>query len=111
MANAEQEAEEYRASFAAEHEAEAVPEQEVAAAEDSDFDIDDFDWSRPDPEEKVAAQRALVESFETKKEAEDATIEALQQRLEEDAAPHRALAAAWRRKEGGIDGARPSGSK
>ncbi|KAK1683912.1 hypothetical protein QYE76_044760 [Lolium multiflorum] len=70
-----------------------------------------------EPEEKAAEHRALVESFETLKKAEDAANKALRQQLLEDAAVHRALAAARRmerwameklRREGGNDGAGPS---
>jgi hypothetical protein len=66
----------------------------AAAAEDSDSDIS---WSSddpdaPTPEEKPAEQRTLVESFETLKD--EAANARLEQCLQEDAAAHRAIAAA-----------------
>jgi hypothetical protein len=60
-------------------------------------DDDDFDWNGADPKEKAAQQRALVASFEMLKKAEDATNEALRQRLLEDVAAHRALETTRRR--------------
>jgi hypothetical protein len=61
-------------------------------------------------------QRVLVESFETLKKVEAVDNEALRQRLVEDAAVHRALAAARQaaeklRREGGNDGAGTSDGK
>jgi hypothetical protein len=87
--------------------------REAAAAED---DSSEFDWSSnkgPDPEDKAAEQRALVESFETLKKTEDAAKETLRQCLLEDAAAHRALAAARQTtqkltREGCNDGDGPS---
>jgi hypothetical protein len=118
IADAEQEVEEEWAAHAA-FDAEGERHREAADAKDeSDDDDFEFEWNGPDPEEKAAQQRALVESFEMLKKAEDATNKALRERMLEDAATHRALAAAWRmerlaaeklrRREGGSDGAGPS---
>ncbi|KAK1626239.1 hypothetical protein QYE76_000554 [Lolium multiflorum] len=118
MPDAEQKAEEERAAHAA-FDAEQERRREAAAAENASGDSDfEWDYDGPDPKEKAAKQRALVESFETLKKAEDAANEALRQRLLEDAAAQRALAAAQRmerraaeklrRREGGNDGVGPS---
>jgi hypothetical protein len=85
----------------------------TATAEDDDSDIS---WSSddpdtPTPEEKAAEQRALVDSFETLKKTEDAANERLRLCPLEDAAAHRALAAARQTREGRNDGDGPSGSK
>jgi hypothetical protein len=71
---------------------------EAAAAEDdsSDFDWSSDDPSEPNPEERAAEQRALVDSFETLKKAEDSANKAPRQQMLEDASAHRAVAAAWR---------------
>lgn len=89
----EKEAEEERAAHAV---VDAELEQRrlaAAAAEDSDSKIS---WSSddpdaPTPEERVAEQRAIVESFETLKD--DAANTRLEQCLQEDAAAARR----WRR--------------
>ncbi|KAK1603533.1 hypothetical protein QYE76_000104 [Lolium multiflorum] len=111
MAGTEQEAEEDRAAF-------AVEEQhlrEAATAEESDDD--DFNWSRPDSEEKPAQQRVLVASFKTLKKTEDDANKAMRRWLLEDVAAHRAPATARQierqaaeklRREGGNDRTEPS---
>jgi hypothetical protein len=76
MIDAEQEAEEERAAHVA-FDAEMERCREAAAAEDDSFDID---WSsddpdEPTPEERTVEQRALVDSFETLKKAEDVANE------------------------------------
>ena len=95
LALAEEEAEEERAAHAA---VDAELEQRrlaaAAAAEDSDSEIS---WSSddpdaPTPEERAAEQRAIIESFETLKDG--AANARLEQCLQEDAAAHRAIAAA-----------------
>jgi hypothetical protein len=50
---------------------------EMAAAEDESNDDFEWDWNRPDPEEKVTKRKALVESFETLKKTEDVDNETL----------------------------------
>jgi hypothetical protein len=91
---------------------------EAAVAEDDSSDIDWYsdDPNEPTPEERAAGQRVLVDSFEALKKAEDVANEALLQRLIEDSAAHRALAAARRaakkqRRVGRNDGFRPSDHK
>jgi hypothetical protein len=74
----------------------STPRGNTAVGEDDDSDIS---WSSDDPDaptsgEKAAEQRALVDSFETLKNAEDAANETLRWCLLENVAAHRALAAA-----------------
>jgi hypothetical protein len=104
MTDVEQEADEKRAAHAA-FNAEQERCREVAAAEDESND-DDFecDWNGLDPEEKVVEQRALVESFETLKKAEDAVNKAMRHRLLEDAT----AAEHWRPHDGWSGGRRRS---
>jgi hypothetical protein len=117
FAEAEKEAEEQRAvhtAFDAEMEQRRLAA--AAVAEDSNSDIS---WSSDDPdaptlEERAVEQRAIVESFETLKD--DAANARLQQCLQEDAAVHRAIAAAQeaaekQARERRNDGAGPSDSK
>ena len=117
LALAVQEAEEELAGHAAlDAELEQRRLAAAAAAEDSDSEIS---WSSddpdaPTPEEKAAEQRALVESFETLKD--EAANARLEQCLQEDAAAHRAIAAAREAAEKQAterrnDGAGPSGTK
>jgi hypothetical protein len=115
LAEAEKEAEEERATHAAfDAEMERCRQVAAAATENPDSDIS---WSSdgpnaPTPKERAAEQRAIVESFETLKD--DATNARLRQCLLEDAAAHRALAAAReaaekQARERRNDGANPSG--
>jgi hypothetical protein len=117
LAEAEKEAQEELAGHAAlDAELEQRRLAAAAAAEDSDSEIS---WSSddpdaPTPEERAAEQRAIVESFETLKD--DAANARLEQCLQEDAAAHRAIAAAREAAEKQAterrnDGAGPSGSK
>jgi hypothetical protein len=74
----------------------STPRGNAAVREKDDSDIS---WSSDDPDaptsgEKAAEQRALVDSFETLKKAEDAANETLWWCLLENAVAHRALAAA-----------------
>jgi hypothetical protein len=102
LADAEKEAEEERAAHAG-FDAE-MERRRVAAAAATEDDDSDISWScddpdAPTPEEKVAGQRALVDSFETLKKAEDAVNETLWRCLLEDAAAHLALVVAWQAAE------------